>query len=368
MSVSDGLNLYVKEPAGASRLPSLDGLRAISIAFVLIGHLSGTRGFLRLELGVGDYAHLGVTIFFVISGFLITRLMLSEYSRNGCVSLRLFYARRSLRLLPASYAFITCISLLWLAGVVHFQARDFWHAVTYTMNYLPDRSWQFGHLWSLSVEEQFYLIWPCTFVLLGPRRAGWAVVAGILFGPVARSCAWLFLRGTPDYNLELFPTVADGLAMGCLLAMVRDWLERKSWYLRLFQPAHSTALVTLILLVNRYEGYTVVAVFGTSIVNLSLAILIHRCVYLPGDLIGRILNWGPVAFVGVLSYSLYLWQQPFINRNSSAWINEFPQNLIFAIAAALCSFWLVEKPILKLRRHLRSEHPELITVSSQSGR
>lgn len=368
LSVPGGLDLAAKEPTGAGRLPSLDGLRAVSIALVLIGHLSGTRGFARLNVGVGDYAHLGVTIFFVISGFLITRLMLSEHSRSGYVSLRLFYARRALRLLPASYAFITFISLFWLAGVVHFQARDFWHAVTYTMNYLPGRSWQFGHLWSLSVEEQFYFIWPCTFVLLGSRRAGWVAAAGILFGPVARSCAWLLLRGTPYYNLELFPTVADGLGTGCLLAIGRDWLERKRWYLRLFHPACSASLLTLILLINRYERYTVVEVFGTSIVNLGLAILIHRCIYLPDDRIGQILNLEPIAFVGVLSYSLYLWQQPFINRSSSAWINGFPQNLVLSIAAALCSFWFIEKPILTLRHRFRPEQPSRVIVSGQSER
>jgi len=345
--------------ANSGRLPSLDGLRAASIALVLLGHLSGTHGFARLNLGVGDYAHLGVVIFFVISGFLITRLMLSEHARNDRVSLRLFYARRALRLFPASYAFIICISLLWVAGIVHLHARDIWHAVTYTVNYLPGRSWQIGHLWSLSVEEQFYFIWPCTFVLLRPRRAGWAAAAAIMLGPVARSGAWLLLRGTPYYDLELFPTVADSLAMGCLLAMVSGWLEERSWYRQLFRPAYSVGLVALILLINRYEDYTLVAVFGTSILNLGVAILIHRSVFCSHDWIGRILNWKPVAFVGVLSYSLYLWQQPFINRNSGAWINAFPQNLIFAVAAALCSYFLLEKTFLRLRSRLRFQQAVL---------
>ncbi|MGD0859574.1 MAG: acyltransferase [Terracidiphilus sp.] len=338
----------------ADHLPSLDGLRAISIALVLLGHLSGTRGFGRLNLGVGDYAHLGVVVFFVISGFLITRLMLSERRKNGRVSLRLFYARRTLRLFPASYAFIACVCLLWWAGVVHLQATDIWHAVTYTVNFLPGRSWQIGHLWSLSVEEQFYLIWPCTFVVLGPRRAGWVAAGVILFGPVARSGAWLFLRGTPYRDLEMFPMVADSLAMGCLLAKVGGWLEGKNWYLQLFRPVCSAGLVTLILLINRYMGYTVVGVFGTSVVNLSLAILIHRSVYCSRDWIGQVLNWKPIAFVGVLSYSLYLWQQLFLNRNSCAWVNAFPQNLAFTVAAALGSYFLLEKPVLRLRRRLRA--------------
>ncbi len=260
-----------------------------------------------MDLRIGDYSHLAVVVFFVISGFLITRLMLLERIRNGQVSLKRFYARRTLRLFPALYAYIACVCLLWLAGILHLHARDIWHSVTYTVNFLPERAKAIGHLWSLSNEEQFYLLWPCAFI-----------------------------------------------AMGCLLANVSGWLEGKHWYLRLFRPAYSVGLLALLLVINRYMDYTVVTVFGTSVINLSLAILIHRCVYRPHDWVGRLLNWKPIVFVGALSYSLYLWQQLFLNRESSAWINSFPQNLIFAIAAALASYFLLEKPLLKLRLRLHS--------------
>jgi peptidoglycan/LPS O-acetylase OafA/YrhL len=353
-SIATDAALTEKKSARADHLPSLDGLRAVSIALVLLGHLSGSSGFVHLKLGVGDYGHLGVVVFFVISGFLITRLLLSEYTRKGHVSLRLFYARRLLRLFPASYAYIACISLLWLAGVIGLESRDIWHAVTYTVNYLPGRSWNVGHLWSLSVEEQFYLLWPCAFVVLGPRRAGWVAAGVILFGPVARAGAWVFLRGTPYRDLEMFPMVADSLAMGCLLAMAEGWLEGQDWYLRFFRTAYSVGLLALILLINRYTGYTLVSVFGWSVINLGLAILIHRSVYHSRELIGRILNWKPIAFVGVLSYSLYLWQQPFLDRYSTAWVNRFPQNFAFSVAAALTSYFLLEKPLLKLRHRLRA--------------
>ena len=335
-------------------LPSLDGLRAISIVLVVLGHLHGTRGFGSLDLRIGNYARLGVVVFFVISGFLITSLLLSEHARRGNVSLKLFYARRSLRIFPPSYAYLACISLLWLAGMVHLEARDLWHAVTYTVNYMPESSWQVTHLWSLSVEEQFYLLWPFAFVALGPRRATWAAAGVILLAPVARIASRIFLIGTPYYDVPMFPMVADSLAMGCLLASARNWLEEKDWYRQLFRPVYSFLLLVLILLINRYQGYTVVAVFGTSIMNASLAILIHRSVCNPNDWMGHALNWKPVAFVGVLSYSLYLWQQLFIDRASSAWPNAFPQNLVFAVAAALASYLLLERPLLKLRHHLRA--------------
>jgi peptidoglycan/LPS O-acetylase OafA/YrhL len=335
-------------------LPSLDGLRAISIILVLVGHLSGTRGFGNLDLGIGNYAHLGVVVFFVISGFLISSLLISEHKKNGRVSLKLFYARRALRIFPASYCYLSCICILWIIGIVHIGSSDLWHSLSYTVNYMPNPSWQIGHLWSLSVEEQFYLIWPFAFVALGPRRAIWVIAAMIVAGPVSRSAAWLFLRGTPYRDLPMFPTVADSLAMGCLLAKTRTWLEAQSWYLQLFRPFVSGCLLLLILLINRFRAYTVVEVLGMSLINIFVAILIHRSVFRSDDWLGKALNWKPIAFVGLLSYSLYLWQQPFLNRNAVAWINVFPQNLAFAILASLGSYLLLEKPLLKLRHRLRT--------------
>ena len=340
--------------AKKNQLPSLSGLRAISIVLVLMGHLSGTNGFRNLNFGIGDYARLGVVVFFVISGFLITSLLISEHASKGRVSLKLFYARRALRIFPASYAYIFCIWLLWLAGSLHLEARDLWHAVTYSVNYLPGASWPIAHLWSLSVEEQFYLLWPFAFVTLGGRRATWAAAGVILLAPVARSASWLFLRGTPYRDLDMFPMVADSLAMGCLLARLRYWLEARAWYVKLFRPVYSFGLLALILLINREMNYTVIRVFGASVISVSLAILIHRSVYLSEDWLGRFLNWKPIEFVGVLSYSLYLWQQLFLNRESTAWMNTFPQNLVFVAAAALASYLLLEKPLLKLRHRLRA--------------
>src|SRR5262249_46308960 len=132
-----------------THLPSLDGLRAFSIFLVLLGHLVGTRGFLQLNSQIGDYSHLGVMVFFVLSGFLITRLMLLEYKKKGRISLKRFYARRALRLLPASYAYIACVCLLSLLGISHLRSTDIWHALTYTVNFLPQRAKLIGHLWSL---------------------------------------------------------------------------------------------------------------------------------------------------------------------------------------------------------------------------
>jgi len=344
---------HSKPKAPSGRLRSLDGLRAISIAMVMLGHLGGTRGLRAVNLQIGDYAHLGVVVFFVISGFLITTLLMVERSVTGEVSLKLFYARRSIRIFPAAFAYLAVLAILQSAGSVHLKPGDMWHALTYTENFHRIHSWQVGHLWSLSVEEQFYLLWPFAFVALGARRSIWAPVGVVFLAIGARLFARFFLYGTPYENGEMFPMVADSLAMGCLLAMLRDRLESMRWYLRLFRPGWSLLLLVVALGLNRYEGYTVVAVFGTAIINLCLAVLIHRSVYCADDAVGAFLNWRPLMFVGVLSYSLYLWQQLFANRSSSAWVNAFPQNLILAICAGVASYYVIEKPLLGLRHRLR---------------
>ena len=339
-------------PATSKHLRSLDGLRAVSIILVLLDHMGRPWDRGPLDLGVGNYGHLGVVVFFVISGFLITSLLMSEEARKGRVSLKLFYARRAVRIFPAAYVYLACVFLLSRAGWIHLPSKDFWYAVTYTVNFHPNPGWHVGHLWSLSVEEQFYLLWPFAFVALGLRRAVWVAAAVILVGPLARAGAWIFLRGTAWDDVPMFPMVADSLAVGCLLAAYRNWLENQRWYLRLLRPGVSIFLVALVLLLNRYTGYGVVEVLGRSVINVALALLVHRSVVHSRDLVGRFLNWTPVVFIGALSYSFYLWQQIFLDRHSSAWVTEFPQNLVLSFAAALASYFLLEKPLMALRQRL----------------
>lgn len=336
-------------------VPSLDGLRAISIGLVLIGHLSGTRNLGPIP-GIkffGDIGHLGVIVFFVISGFLITELLMKEHHQTGRISLRLFYARRALRIFPACWTFIIVIWLSSRLELITLRPHDLTYAIAYLVNYKVDRSWYIGHLWSLSVEEQFYLLWPVALSVFGPYRSVWWSAALLVLGPASRILAWFFLRGTPYIDLEMFPMVADSLAAGCLLAVLRARLELQPLYLWLFRPLPCVAILGTVLTINRYLGYTVVNVLGGTTMNVLLAILIHRSVYCQRSSWGRFLESRPIVWVGLLSYSLYLWQQPFFTRGSSAWIASFPQNLFLSGSVALLSYFLIEKPLLRIRRCLR---------------
>ena len=338
---------------GAARIPSLDGLRALSIGAVLLGHAAGTNGFpdrlthVILEGFPVDIAQLGVRVFFVISGFLITGLLMNERREYGSISLKRFYLRRTLRIFPAYYVFLAVLGVLVAAGVLEVTRRDFIHAATYTLNYVW-RSWDVGHLWSLAVEEQFYLLWPATVVALGMAGATKAAVAVLAVVPVIRVMIstfapdWRFIIGTS------FETTADALAMGCLLALTRDRLHALGWYRRVVDSRWIIPALAVIAVVLGLR-YRTSLLLGIPLMNLAIALTVDRCVRRPEGGLGRVLHWRPLVFMGTLSYSLYLWQQIFLNRESDALTAAFPLNIVLAACAALLSFYMVEQPFLRAR-------------------
>ena len=350
------------------RLPSLDGLRAISIALVLYGHSSGTLAFpiARDPFGL---ARVGVQTFFVISGFLITKLLLAEIASRGTISLSGFYRRRVLRIFPAFYAYLFITLALVMAGLLLIPFEDMVHAATYTINYVINRNWSVGHLWSLAVEEQFYALWPLTLFFLGRKRSFSLACGVLLLVPVIR-IAQFYLW--PSHRLgitEEFHTIADCLATGCLLAGCQDWLWEQERYRRFltswkFWLAPCAIAVTIIFGVHPLLKWLILI----PIFNLSIALCIDRWTRFPdADPVALFLNWKPVAFVGVLSYSLYLWQQPFLDRYAFHLWNRFPINIVLAFVAALGSYYLVERPFLNLRYGSRQSLPVASSVPEESA-
>ena len=334
------------------RVAVLDGLRALSIAFVLLGHASGTRGFPKFDLDrfIGDYANLGVLVFFVISGYLITSLLLQEQENQGSISLGLFYARRFLRLCPAFLAYLGFLVGLTALGWIQLTSVDLTAALTYTVNFRTKVSWYIGHLWSLSVEEQFYLLWPALLAFIGARRARWALILAIIISPVARVFAvYHHLPGA------LFPCVADSLACGCLLALCGDRLWVLSWYRRMLQWKLALPVAFILILISNWtRSYFLGILLGVSMINILIAIVIHRSLFVSSTFT-RLLGTRPAVGIGILSYSLYIWQQFFLNRDSSWAICRFPGNILLAVLFASLSYGLVERPFNRLRRKLRRD-------------
>ena len=334
------------------RIPSLDGLRAVSIALVLFAHLGGTSGFpFSLESARVDMGALGVRVFFVISGFLITTLLRSELEREGTISLRGFYWRRSVRILPPFFLYFAVVLILDSREVIELPPSDVLHAATYTMNYHWPRGWYLGHLWSLSIEEQFYLIWPIV-MRLGQAPARKLALCCFLLAPLWRVGLAI---ARPDLRATLGENATDALAIGCLLCLFREELWKCDRYRQLIG---SRALVWLLPLViwlpflTQRWSHGIYWGAGMSLQNLAIMVAIDATTRNPGTLAGRALNSpGPVT-IGLWSYSLYLWQQLFLNRAGSALVQAFPLNLACAVACAWASYRYVERPALQLRSRL----------------
>jgi len=317
-----------------------------------MGHLTGTGGFPHMAAGVAaSLAHLGVVCFFCISGFLITTLLVNEERAFGDVSLRNFYARRALRILPAFLVFAGCMLLARSMGLVEFQDRDAVYALTWTSNYQLNRGWIFGHTWSLSIEEQFYLLWPlavATLAALGRLRL---VTFMFLVGPLVRTAMRLAFHNSVR-DLEIFPATADAIAIGAAFALQREALLSNTLYARISSARYAMPLAMAAFLIERYSDYTIIDLLLGPVKLLAIATLVEGSTRYVGA--GRaILNWRPIAWIGTLSYSLYLWQQPFLNRSAHLPWNQFPANLALAVGAACMSLYLVEKPILRFSRYFR---------------
>jgi peptidoglycan/LPS O-acetylase OafA/YrhL len=346
-----GRNPGVKKPH--ERIPSLDGLRAVSILIVLLGHIEGTRG-ANFSIPGDNYANFGVRVFFVISGYLITTLLFEELQRSRTISLKAFYLRRTFRIFPAFYAYLAVVALLTLFNVATTPMRDVAIAASYTINFVAHKDWLVGHIWSLSVEEQFYLLWPAALFFLGKARGLKVAGAMLLIAPGCR-LAWFHVSpGTQTLITEAFPCVADAIAAGCVLAGVRDRLGQSPRYLRAIRSPIFWLLPVLLLLVNEAPYYRLRWLVFESIMNVGIAVIVDRAIRFPTDWVGRALNHRSFVFVGSLSYSLYLWQQPFLNARGTSVLNAFPTNLGCSVAAALASYYLIEKPFLALRPRPRT--------------
>jgi peptidoglycan/LPS O-acetylase OafA/YrhL len=340
------------------RIPSLDGLRALSIAFVIIGHVETVRlgglptlsNPIGLILGNGPF---GVSVFFVISGFLITGQLLRELDRTSTISLRGFYWRRTFRILPALWVYLAAVALLGSLGKIAVAPRELISAVTFTKDYTPWMdSWSLLHMWSLSVEEQFYLLWPAVLLFGGRRAATRTAIAIIVLSPLLRIVNYGVFGGVQPGLWEMLHTRADALMFGCVAALEYDSPRFRALCRRGFR--YTPALVLFVvciapILTARFRGsylYTVGYTFEGVTILLSMLWAIENS----NSLIGRFLNARVIAHVGAISYSVYLWQQLCLDPTYSS--GHLVRNVVLIFVVAELSYWLVERTGIRLRREL----------------
>jgi peptidoglycan/LPS O-acetylase OafA/YrhL len=327
------------------RIPTLDGWRGIAILLVMIAHTQDSMlGYFIGGNAWMDVGQHGVNIFFVLSGYLITSLLLEEEK----VNLRRFYLRRFFRLMPCAWTYLAFLGVLSLLIRQRLIGSDLWPCLFFFRNYLPAVETPANtlslHFWSLSVEEQFYMAWPPLLLLAGRKWGLSIVTAGAL------ACAAFRLINWNSYNN--FPSClhtevrVDALLAGCALAFlmrydpVREWIRRHGAKLFLLcLPAFLWHMYRFQLLIPLTESLLIALMIACTSVN-------------PKSIPSRVLEWQHLKTTGIISYSIYVWQQVFLR---SFW---GPLGFPLLCIASIGSWILIEQPCIRLGRRLEQRISE----------
>src|SRR5579884_907926 len=343
-------------------IPSLDGIRAASVMLVFLAH-AGLN-----ERVPGNF---GVTVFFFLSGYLITTLLRMEFEKAGRVSLKAFYLRRALRILPPMYLVLGLASALTLMGALEGSLQldavlaQAFHLTNYYVIYA---GWWDGRApgtwiyWSLAVEEHFYLVFPLFYIglrrFVPERRRQMLILFGLCAAVLAWRCALVFLLHAWKERTYLeTDTRMDSILFGCILAVwgnpVLDRVRAPGrWWAGLWLPLGIAGLLASFLIRDPRFQET----FRYTLQGLALFPVFVMAISYPDRSLFRVLNIRWVKFIGVLSYSLYL-VHPTVLFGVAEWTTWHPL-VGGAVALALCVlistaiYYLVEKPCARLRKRL----------------
>ncbi|GAA1742474.1 hypothetical protein GCM10009746_26510 [Microbacterium paludicola] len=359
-------------------IPSLDGLRALSVGIVFWAHAH-----LPGDMRGGT----GVTVFFFLSGYLITTLMRVEHDRFDRISLKDFYLRRVLRIFPPMYIAIALGVLLTVVGALTapvtaggLAASAFFFANYWKIAGLEGIPDGLGVLWSLAVEEHYYLLFPLLYVLLRkylPNRVHQAILlAAVCCGVLAWRCWLIFEAGAGSVRVYYgTDTRIDGILLGAIFAIMLNpvYGEFKlptRWLLPALASISAVAFATFMFVrvVDTPEAYT----WGYTVQGLALIPIFAYVITRPTSWVGRILNWKPIAFLGVLSYVMYLVHVPFLR--SAEHLLQLPHKVEVGIAA-LATFLFawgvnrsVERPLARLRKKLSHAGESTTLLPSTAAR
>ncbi len=360
-------------PRLSGTVPALNGVRGVAVVLVFLFHAE-VPGF--------SGAFIGVDIFFVLSGFLITVLLLQEHQRNGFISLKKFYLRRALRLLPALLLLLAvylgyCFSVFPDAGTRLYHLQDAAMALFYAANWTRafdlGRPYHLGHCWSLSIEEQFYALWP--LLLLALLRFNWrrrVALIALLLGASWAWRIWLLAQGASwDRVYNGFDTRADMLLAGCLLAVLWNAGALQGWGRARFYPAILTTLSLAALggvaVASRWQTASLYQ-WQYAVVALATALLTLDLLARPRSGVARTFSSPPLVGLGAISYALYLWHYPllhYLGRQGLAGPSLVWAAALLTLVFALFSWYAVEKPAQRLKGRFAAAPPAAETMEKR---
>ena len=353
-------------PVRFRHFPALDGLRGVAVLAVMACHLE----FLMPELHpIVQGGFLGVDIFFVLSGFLITSILLSEQDATGTIDLKNFFIRRFLRLGPALWFFLIC---LYLGGNVLlptdeakiiYENDNFFYTIFYLMNwhraYGNGATGNLNHTWSLAIEEQFYIIWSLALFKAFSGTLARRKIAILTAGMIAILILWRSVRAVAVTDLDVIyystDTRIDGLLIGCLASMIYCWrLFPIGIFASVrFRIAAVIAPVLALAIYFEFSHHDVLLYMGTlSVFSASIAVIILWLVTRQSSLMHTFLENHLLTSTGRISYSLYLWHHCMYEFSRTVFNSPLVQvtvGILFAVAASGLSYILIERPILKIK-------------------
>jgi len=358
---------------GILRKPQLDALRAIAVSAVLIHHFLPVGRFIPedfLTLGA-----LAVRLFFVLSGYLITGILLRSRELTFGTALKQFYLRRALRIFPIYYLVLLTLVLV---GGSRVRQDILWHLM-YLSNILfvrnPGAMGITGHLWTLSVEEQFYFIWPFLILLVPNKYILRVILVAIVIGVCWTIVAFrLVALGGPIVGGILTPACLDSLGIGSLLSFIENDQRLRIYRERFLRFAVITGgFIILLQTIIFFGSHLLPLFFSTAYLGVSLVFvwLVGRAAQGFGGKLGAFLEWRPLLYIGKISYGVYLYHN-FMPRLVSEAANAlglsqpgtvltflFASALTFLVAAA--SWHLIERPINRLKEQVSYSRRKDIT-------
>jgi peptidoglycan/LPS O-acetylase OafA/YrhL len=348
-------------------IPTLDGWRGIAILLVLFDHITlAMRGNFAVTHShprpwIELTGHHGVTLFFVLSGYLITWNLLAQP-----INLKRFYVRRFFRLMPTAWLYLATMLLFgWGIGQGLTSWTEIRGCLLFYRNYqgfAPGGGFELAmHFWSLSIEEQFYLVWPWVLLLLGARRCKWIAATGAVGVAVYRYAYWSRYQvnyswaHADAYRWARTEVRADALFVGCLLALlIADGTFREQ-AVRVSKWLAAPAIACLLFAIYSYQW------LQPLWESVAIAVLLAYTSLHPKSPLGRILDWQPLAWLGTISYSIYVWQEIFM---------RFPRGTALAISlvmglpyVAVANYYLVERPLRKFGRRLTEDPARRLAIA-----